>query len=132
MRVKGRKRSWIFHNLVMESHGKVMKFNRPEGAGTLVLVPNLYFSPTSWILALVIILSCDLLIQESFDKFYVFWLGWLAWLGTKLGPGSLLWMTTKFHFSMWFVNSGIIWQVLYFLTVWFHFKVKYNKSCWKL
>ena len=37
MRVKGRKRSWIFHNLVMESYGKVMKFNRPEGAGTLVM-----------------------------------------------------------------------------------------------
>ena len=40
MRVKGRKRSWIFHNLVMESHGKVMKFNRPEGAGTLYIVTN--------------------------------------------------------------------------------------------
>ena len=31
-----RKRSWIFHNLVMESHGKVMEFNCPEGAGTLL------------------------------------------------------------------------------------------------
>ena len=35
-----RKRSWIFHNLVMESHGKVMKFNHPEGAGTLLSVNN--------------------------------------------------------------------------------------------